>query len=133
MGHTLGAVFHIPHGRAVGLCLPSTIEYAASQAPQRFADLEALLSCSLPADRQEWPEAGARALARRVRALCQEIQGPTSIAELGIERAAYEASLEKLVDDASNDTQIITAVRSPTRDELSRLFRYLYEGQVIDF
>jgi len=29
MGHVLGSVFHIPHGRAVGLCLPYTIEFAA--------------------------------------------------------------------------------------------------------
>ena len=29
MGHVLGSVYHIPHGRAVGLCLPYTIEFAA--------------------------------------------------------------------------------------------------------
>ena len=26
-GHALGGIFHIPHGRAVGLYLPYTMEY----------------------------------------------------------------------------------------------------------
>jgi alcohol dehydrogenase class IV len=39
MGHTLGAIFHLPHGRAVGICLPYTIEFAAQEAPERFAEL----------------------------------------------------------------------------------------------
>jgi Alcohol dehydrogenase, class IV len=37
MGHTLGATFHIPHGRAVGIYLPYTIEFCAREAPERFA------------------------------------------------------------------------------------------------
>ena len=32
MGHSLGAVFHVPHGRAVALFLPYTIEYCANEA-----------------------------------------------------------------------------------------------------
>jgi hypothetical protein len=55
------------------------------------------------------------------------------VTELGIERAAYEEQLGKLVDDASCDTQIITAVRSPSNDDLCRLFRYAYDGQIVDF
>ena len=31
MGHVLGATFHVPHGRAVSLCLPYTLEFAARE------------------------------------------------------------------------------------------------------
>jgi alcohol dehydrogenase class IV len=128
MGHTLGAVFHVPHGRAVAIFLPYTIEFAAREAPERFAELAVLVGCS----RVEG-EKGARALAGHIRDLCREVGNPTSIAEAGIERAAHEAQLDKLIDDAFNDTQIITAVRAPSYEELRQLFLYAYEGKPVDF
>jgi alcohol dehydrogenase class IV len=128
MGHTLGSVFHIPHGRAVGICLPYTIEFFASEAPERFAELVAFVGISNTGGEQ-----GARALAERIRDLCREIGCPTSFDEIGIERADYEAQLDKLVEDAFNDTQILTACRAPSYDELRQLFLYAYDGQPIDF
>jgi alcohol dehydrogenase class IV len=128
MGHVLGAVFHVPHGRAVGIFLPYTVEFAAHEAPQRFAELAAQLGCS-----QAEGEEAARVLARCVRDLCREIGNPTSVAEADIERGAYEARLDKLVDDAFNDTQIVTSSRAPSYDELRQLFLYAYEGRPVDF
>ena len=134
MGHTLGALFHVPHGRAVGLCLPYTIEFAAREAPGRFAELASLVGCSSPPVRGgRGGEQAARALAERIRDLCREVGNPTGVAEVGIERAAYEAQLDKLVGDAFNDTQMITAARAPSYDELRRLFLYAYEGKPVDF
>lgn len=128
MGHALGATFNIPHGRAVGVSLPYTVEFAARDAPQRFADLAARLDV-LGADGEE----GARALAESIRDLCSQIGNPTSVAELGVERPAYEAELDKLMDDAFNDTQMVTAARSPSYEELRQLFLYVYEGCLVDF
>jgi alcohol dehydrogenase class IV len=128
MGHALGAVFHIPHGRAVGIFLPYTIEFFAREAPERFAELAALASIS-----DVGGEEAARTLAEHIRDLCREIGNPVSVAEVGVEREAYEAQLDKLIDDAFNDTQILTAARSPSYDELRQLFLYAYEGRPIDF
>jgi alcohol dehydrogenase class IV len=128
MGHVLGAVFHVPHGRAVAIFLPYTVEFAAREAPERFADMAALLGCS-----QAGGEGAAVALAGCIRDLCREVGNPTSVAEAGIERAAYEAQLDKLIDDAFNDTQIVAAARAPAYDELRQLFLYAYEGRPVDF
>jgi alcohol dehydrogenase class IV len=128
MGHAFGASFHVPHGRAVGLFLPYTIEFAAGEAPERFGDLAQLLRLAAGED-----EAGARSLGLRVRRLALDTDSPTSVAELGIERAAYEAKLEKMIDDAFNDTQMVTAPRCPTYDELGRLFLYAFDGLEVDF
>jgi len=132
MGHVLGAVFHVPHGRAVAIFLPYTIEFAAREAPERFAELAALVGQpqGLPLHRDK---ERARALAERIRDLCREVGNPTSIAGAGVERVAYEAQLDKLIDDAFNDTQMITAVRAPSYDELRQLFLYTYEGKAVDF
>jgi len=128
MGHTLGAVFHVPHGRAAAIFLPYTIEFAAREAPERFAQLAALVGCP-----QAEGEEAARALAGSIRDLCEKIGNPTSVAGAGVERGAYEAQLDKLIDDAFNDTQMITAARAPSYDELRRLFLYAYEGKRVDF
>src|SRR5574341_1765330 len=48
LGHSLGAVFHIPHGRAVSLFLPYTIQFnARGDRPARYADIARFLG--LPA------------------------------------------------------------------------------------
>ena len=128
MGHALGAVFHLPHGRAVALFLPYTIEFAARQAPERFGELATLVGCP-PGTAEE----GARALAARIRELIRRVGNPTSVAEAGVARAAYQAQLDKLVDDSFNDTQMVTAVRAPSYDELRQLFIYAYDGREVDF
>ena len=128
MGHALGAVFHVPHGRAVAIFLPCTIEFAAREAPERFGDMSVLLGCARAED-----EGAARALAGRIRDLCREVGNPTCVAEAGIEPAVYEGQLDKLVDDAFNDTQMLTIARPPSYDELRQLFLYAHEGRPIDF
>jgi alcohol dehydrogenase class IV len=128
MGHVLGAIFHLPHGRAVGISLPYTIEFAAPQAPERFAELYELVGESACAG-----EEGARRLAEKITALCREVGVPTSLSEAGVDREAFELNLDKLVEDAFNDTQMVTAVRCPTYDELRKLFIYAYEGKQVDF
>jgi alcohol dehydrogenase class IV len=128
MGHVMGSVFHVPHGRAVGLCLPYTIEFAAHTAPERFAELAAVLGIS-----QVGGETGARALAARVRDLSREVGNPTCVSEVGITRQAYEAQLEKLVDDAFNDTQVVAAARMPSFGEMERLFVCAYDGDPPEF
>jgi alcohol dehydrogenase class IV len=128
MGHALGATFHVPHGRAVGLFLPCTIEFAAREAPERSADLAQLLGFT-----QAEGEEAARTLAGQVRHLVREIGSPGGVADLGIERADYESQVETLIDNAFNDTQMITAARSPSYDELRQLFVCAYRGDVVDF
>jgi alcohol dehydrogenase class IV len=128
MGHTLGAVFHLPHGRAVGIFLPYTIEFFAREFPERFADIAAFVGVS-----SEGGEQAARALAERIRDLCREIGSPISVSEAGVTRTDYEAQLDKLIEDAFNDTQILTACRAPSYDELRRLFVHAYEGRAVDF
>ena len=128
MGHVLGSVFHIPHGRAVGLCLPYTIEFASqgedSSRIKAFAEL-------LGINGKE-SNAGEN-LAAALRVLAREIESPLSLEELGLENNEYYQMLEKMVDDAFNDTQIITAPRAPSYEELEKLFQYAYHGHPVDF
>lgn len=128
MGHALGALFHIPHGRAVGLILPYTIEFMASEEPQRFAELA---NATERSDAEG--EAAARDLAAAIRGLAKRAGNPTGIHQMNISKEAFEISLDKLVDTAFNDASILTAARSPSYEELEQLFRYAYDDKVVDF
>ena len=127
MGHTLGSIFHLPHGRAVGIVLPYTIEFAAQNAPQRINELTAALGIQTPKGK------AGQALASHVWEISRGVGLPGNIADAGIVEGEFNSQLDKLVDDAFNDTQMITALRTPSFQELEQLFKYAYHGQPVDF
>jgi len=130
LGHAFGALFQIPHGRAVALFLPYTIEYCANspEGGTRYAELAGFLGLSEKNEKQ----AGA-ALAAKIRELEEALEQPVCIAEAGIERSALESELDQLIENAMNDTQTIMSTRIPDEEDLRRLFLYAYEGKMIDF
>ncbi|MFC2079608.1 iron-containing alcohol dehydrogenase [Candidatus Bipolaricaulota bacterium] len=128
MGHTLGATLGVPHGRAVALCLPYTLEFIARTAPERAAQLAHRIGVSSAGGEQ-----GARTLAQAVRNLASQVGNPLSLKEADISLDAFETLLEKLVADAENDTQMITSGRSPSSQELRKLFEAVYSGDAIGF
>jgi alcohol dehydrogenase class IV len=129
MGHSLGAVLPVPHGRAVGLFLPYTIEFTVrGHLPTRYADLARFMD--LPAaDEAE----GAASLAAAVRALARRIDQPTSLRSAGISRQDFEDRLPKLVSNALNDSALIVGLRFPEEEELEKVFRHAYEGRAVGF
>jgi alcohol dehydrogenase class IV len=128
LGHALGGVFHTPHGRAVGLFLPYTIEYAARENPQRYTELARYLG--LPADAEA---EGAVSLVRAVRRLLCKLGQPLSLAEIGVSRDDLLARLDKLVDNAANEATTVVHPRIASAGDLERLFLYAHEGREIDF
>jgi alcohol dehydrogenase class IV len=126
MGHPLSPLFGIPHGRAVGLFLPYTIEFTAQEVPGRYAEIARFLGLNAASDVE-----GAARLVEAVRDLSGRINQPMSVKELGIPPEDFEAALQKMIEDGENDT--VTSARIPDREELARLFRYAYEGRSVDF
>ena len=128
MGHSLGAVYHVPHGRAVSLFLPYTMEFAANGGHNRYADIARFLGMSVRDSAD-----GSRQLIQAVRDLETQLGSNTNVASLGIARDAYAAAMEHLLFNAENDNQIVPSPRQPDRAELERLFWYAYEGKHVDF
>lgn len=131
LGHSLGAVYNLPHGRTVGLFLPYTIQFNSrcEQGQPRYRDLAAFLG--LPA---ATPQQGTASLVQAIRRLATMVGQPLSIQQAAeISPADLENNLDKLVENAESDTQIITAVRSPSSGDIRQLFRYAYQGQDIDW
>jgi len=131
MGHALGGIFHTPHGRAVALFLPYSIEFIArgpTMIPTRYGEIARFLG--LPAETEEQ---GAASLVAAIRDLMRQVEQPLTLQELGVGREELEANMETLATNAELDVYTITSLRVPTHDEITRLYRYAYEGGSIDF
>jgi alcohol dehydrogenase class IV len=128
MGHSMGAVFHVPHGRSVGLFLPYVIEYTARAVGTRYADIAHFLH--LPASSEA---EGAASLVTAIRQLQDQIDFATSIQALGIERQDFEAALPQLIANAQADNQLFFNARFADAEDLRRLFSCAYAGQKVDF
>ncbi len=97
MSHTLGATFHVAHGRTNALLLPHVIRYNGArpgkltgwpkyenyQAPQRFQEIAGMLG--LPAGT---PQEGVESLAVAVERLRDAVGIERCFAEIGVRRAA---------------------------------------------
>jgi len=128
MGHALGGLFHVPHGRAVGLFLPYTMEYLAEAAAHLYADIGRFAGLINSSDLDT-----TRALISQVRSLASSIGQPSSVREAGIEPTAYKQSITALVERAENEVTTVTIARIPDGADLEKLFRYAYEGKPVDF
>ncbi len=128
MGHAFGGAFHVPHGRAVSLFLPYTMEFAANGGNYRYADIARFIGLDGLGEAQL-----TRALIAAVRDLENGLQSNTNIASLGIAREDFARAIPKMLDHAENDTSITANSRVPERAELEKIFWYAYEGKHVDF
>jgi alcohol dehydrogenase class IV len=127
-GHSLGALFHVPHGRAVGLFLPYTIEFIGQAREELWADIAHAIKLQVPKGKR-----AATVLAQAIRGLGREIGQPLSIRETGISLDSFNEVMGKLIDNLMADGSLIVSARIPSVAETERFFGYVYEGKSIDF
>jgi alcohol dehydrogenase class IV len=128
MGHALGAVFHVPHGRAVALMLPYTIQFTANTGEERYAEIARFLG--LPGAGEDQ---GTATLLAAIEGLMRTLHQPLAINDLVITPEDFEAGLPRLIANAESDTSLVTGARIPSGEELEQLFRHAYEGRKVAF
>ena len=127
-GHSLGALFHVPHGRAVGLFLPYTIEFIGEAREELWAEIAYAIRLQVPEGKR-----AATVLAEAIRGLASEVNQPLSIKETGISLDSFNKAMEKLIDNVMADGSLIVSARIPSVAETEKFFDYVYEGKSIDF
>jgi alcohol dehydrogenase class IV len=129
LGHAIGALLPIPHGRAVGLCLPYTIEFSVrGELPTRYGDIARLLGLAACDE----PQAAA-GLAAAVRELARNIGQPGSLREAGILPGGFDETLAAITENACFDSATLIGPRIPEEEDVERLLRCIYEGRPVDF
>ncbi|MFD0273664.1 bifunctional acetaldehyde-CoA/alcohol dehydrogenase [Kitasatospora sp. NPDC127111] len=137
MAHTLGATFHVAHGRTNALLLPHVIrwngsapakvtgwpKYQSYLAPERYQQIARTLG--LPA---ATPEQGVESLAAAVEDLRDRVGIPRSFKAAGVDEAAFLAALPQQAMNAYEDQCAPANPRMPMLADLQRLMRQAYYG-----
>ncbi len=132
MAHTVGGHFHLPHGRVNGILMPYVIAYNAgyweklTPAAKRYGKLARIFSVEEKGN----PRQSIFNLIRIIRQYRDTLQIPASFQAAGIDRAEYEKAVPAMVSAAMNDRCTPSNPRQCTKDDLSRLFWRVYEGNL---
>lgn len=131
MAHTLGAHFHIPHGRANGILLPYVMGFNAgcfdqlTEVARRYARIARLIRLDGSSIRQS-----AFNLVRTVKQYIKRLQIPDSIEKAGVSRSDFEAVLDQMVESAYQDTCLKTNPRDCSKEQLREVFMRAYTGRL---
>lgn len=137
MSHTLGATFHIAHGRTNAVLLPHVIRYNGSaptkltgwpkyehyRAPERFQDIARTLG--LPA---ATPAEGVESLAAAVERLRGAVGIEPTFQALGVDERAFLDALPQQALNAFEDQCAPANPRMPLLDDMRDLMRTAYYG-----
>ncbi len=127
MGHSLGAVFKIPHGRCVGLMLPYVMEFSRGVVLDRYAAIAKALGIT------SGDEDAVEELISRVRGIREDVGEPNSVRDAGVDEDDFMSRLDDLTDRAMRSALTAICPRTPSADEYRRLFLSAYKGTRIDF
>ncbi|MFJ4483654.1 bifunctional acetaldehyde-CoA/alcohol dehydrogenase [Streptomyces longwoodensis] len=137
MSHTLGATFHIAHGRTNAVLLPHVIRYNGTvptkltgwpkyehyRAPERFQDIARTLG--LPA---ATPAEGVESLAAAVERLRDAVGIEPTFRALGVDERAFLDALPRQALNAYEDQCAPANPRMPMLDDMQELMRTAYHG-----
>ncbi|MER6185870.1 bifunctional acetaldehyde-CoA/alcohol dehydrogenase [Streptomyces sp. NPDC001652] len=138
MSHTLGATFHIAHGRTNAVLLPHVIRYNGTvptkltgwpkyenyRAPERFQDIARALG--LPS---ATPAEGVESLASAVERLRAAVGIEPSFRALGVDERAFLDALPQQSLNAYEDQCAPANPRMPMLDDMQRIMRAAYYGR----
>lgn len=133
IAHTLGAHFHIPHGRANAIVLPHIIEFNSDinehsrsrkeylPSVRKYIQLAKLLGLN------NFNEiTTVRALTNWVQFMLKEMNMPLSVAQCGVDRDSYFAKLDDMAESALADSCTATNPRRPSKEDVLRILKDLY-------
>jgi alcohol dehydrogenase class IV len=130
-GHAIGGLFHTPHGRAVGLFLPYTMEYLINGSEETtglFAEIARFCKIGSGDDKK-----CALALVDAVRKLAKSVGQPLTVKDCNIKREDFIKQMPGLVDRAVNEAMTIAVTRVADNDDLEKMFICAYDGKSIDY
>lgn len=131
LAHSAGAVFHIPHGRAVGIALPYSLEYIASHpalpgAPDPVERLDT--AAGFVGIHAGSPQERIQKFILEIRDLEREIGEPLSLKDAGISENQIEEEMETLVRIAGADPNMYTTPSECNEENLRQLFQDMWKG-----
>ena len=135
MAHQLGAMFHIPHGRANAMLLPYIISYNSNirdmSVPQEQYPPCVKKYCEIAASLGiiNFNEVSTvRSLMNYLKIIAKEMNMPSCIQELGsVSKEEYFAAIDQMAEAALVDATTQTNPRVPTKEEIVAIYEDLWD------
>jgi alcohol dehydrogenase class IV len=135
MAHAIGAVLHIPHGNAVGLCLPYTMEYCLNDpegdvAAKKFALMARSVGVA------EWGAddlSAAQALVDKVKWLQKETKIPDCLQAVGVSRDDFDGCKDAIAEQCLESASTVMTPRELGPGVFEKILDCVYWGKSIDF
>jgi alcohol dehydrogenase class IV len=132
LAHALGATFNIPHGRSVGITLPYSLEYIASNPPlegapnpvERLSSAAKFVGIQAKSDQE-----AVRKLIQKLRELAKEVGEPLSLKEADITEKRMNDNLDTMVLIASKDVNMYSSPCECKDEKLRQLFQDIWAGR----
>jgi alcohol dehydrogenase len=119
IGHTLGAMFHIPHGNACAVAIPEIMEFVAEGAPAGIKRLG--MAMGLKIDDNVTPQEAGVMVRDAIRALNKEI-GIKTLKQLNIK----ESSLPEIATRGTTEGPAMFSPRKVTSDDILNILQKAY-------
>ena len=126
IAHALGAIFHIPHGRANALILPHVIEFNADMArdmakhsskiAEKYQKMARVVGLPAPT-----PKVGVQSLIDEIGRLLRYMERPLCITECGVSLEDFEAQREEIIARALKDACTVANPRPVSAEDISKI------------
>lgn len=127
LGHSVGALFHIHHGLAVGIFIPYCFQFYRL-VTDKYLEICHGLRIEGKTDQESFEN-----LIKATKELFGSLDVPLSLKELGIPKDEFERQMPTLVKYSLEDIDSIFSPRPLTQEQCERMLWYAYEGRDIDF
>jgi len=131
LGHSFGAIFHVHHGAAVGIFLPTATAFQA-KVSSRFVDIAQLFGVNV---KEKSKDMVLKELLEKLREFVQSFGFPLSVRELNHPKITYEEymqEIDQMVNYAYKDVTRLFSARRITVSQVRRLFEVGYENKIED-
>ncbi|MBT1166478.1 iron-containing alcohol dehydrogenase [Bifidobacterium simiarum] len=118
MSHPISAFFHVAHGEANGLLLPSILEFNALADKGQYE----LMHEALFPDVEYYEPAD---FINEIRALLAEIGIPDSLEAANVDREAFLAVVDQMTEDALKSGNVAVNPRAVTPNDVKALYKAL--------
>jgi alcohol dehydrogenase class IV len=126
-GHSIGSIFKVHHGLAVGLFIPYVFQFY-KPVSDKYLEICHTLRIEGASDNESFSN-----LIKAVRDLFGELDVPLNLKDLGVPADEFEQQMETLVLYSMEDIDTVFTPRPMTPAQCEKILRYAYDGKDIDF
>jgi acetaldehyde dehydrogenase/alcohol dehydrogenase len=135
LGHSWGSMFHVHHGKSVGIALKYVTQFIMND-PDKDDAVKIYAKLAKQLGWASWSEGDKKAAEKVIEKLVdlqKEVKFPLSLKETGVSKEDFEKRLETLVNLCFQDSSSVLTPRETSGEQFRKLYEYAYEGKDVDF